>query len=106
LGSNDRWLNGIGSLDVLMSMVAFERINNVRLEIRLSSTETRGKADLQIMCAAHAVGVEIGEAPSLASVSVTCLATNLKSLDAALIHALYLLDGKLASNELGGTVKK
>ena len=35
----------------------------------------------------------------LGSVSVTCSATKLRTMEAALIHGLYLLDGKLAEGQ-------
>ena len=107
LGSSDRWFNGIGMTDVLMNIVAFETINNVQIELRMSVEDNMGRADLRITCLAN----ERQQGPlgpvTLASASVTCLSTNLKSLDAALIHALYLLDGELAREELRGEeVKK
>jgi len=93
-------------IDVLMNIVAFERINEVRIEVRMSAEEHHGKADMRIACLAHSKETPIGDQPPLASVSVTCLDTNLKSLDAALIHALYMLDGQLAENELEGAKPK
>lgn len=79
------------------NLVAFEAINQVRLEIRMSTTDDHGRADLRVLVAAHPVGVEIGDQNSLGSVSVTCSATRLRTMEAALIHALYLLDAQLAS---------
>ena len=48
---------------------------------------------------AHPRAGEIGEVPPLGSVSVTCSATRLRTMEAALIHALYMLDGQLAKGE-------
>lgn len=85
--------------DVVGNLVAFEAINGVRLEIRMSTTDHHGRADLLILVMAHDKDKEIGEVPSLASVSVTCSATRLRTMEAALIHALYSLDGQLAKGE-------
>ncbi len=85
---------------------AFEAINKVKIELRMSTKRTRGVGDLVIMVAAHSQAIEIGEAPSLASVSVTCSATGLKTIEAALIHALYLLDARLEGNALAGVAVK
>jgi hypothetical protein len=84
-----------------MNMVAFEAMNNVRIEVRMSVGDHHGRSDLLIAALAHPRNVEIGEVPPLASVSLSCLGSHLKSLEAALIHALYLLDGQLAENALG-----
>ena len=106
MGSRDGWSTGLGTVDVMMNIVAFEILNSVRLEIRLSVVDRHGRADLAIAALAHDRAVEIGEAPPLASASVTCLGTRLTTLEAALIHALYMLDGQLAKNELGAEPKK
>jgi len=76
------------------------------VEVRLSVVDRDGRADLMIAALAHDRAVEIGEVPPLASASVTCSGTRLTKLEAALIHALYMLDGQLAKNELGAEPKK
>jgi len=106
LGQKDRWLSGIDLVDVGMNVVAFEAMNNVRIEIRMSVGDYHGRADLLVTALAHDRKVPIGEAPPLASVSVSCLATKLRSLEAALIHVLYLLDGQLAENALASRESK
>jgi hypothetical protein len=84
---------------VVGNLVAFEVINNVRLEIRMSTADDHGRVDLAITVAAHDREVPLGDQPSLGSVSVTCSGTRLRTMEAALIHALYLLDGQLAAGE-------
>jgi len=106
LGRNDVWKSGIDLVDVAMNIVAFETMNQVKLEMRLSVGDRQGRACVLIEAQAHSRNPENGEAPPLASVNVNCLALNLRSLDAALIHALYLLDGKLADEQIGGVAKK
>jgi hypothetical protein len=85
--------------DVAGNLVAFEAMNNVRLEIRMSTTDDHGRADLAITVVAHDRKVLVGDQPPLGSVSVTCSGTRLRTMEAAVIHALYLLDGWLAKGE-------
>lgn len=106
MGRNDVWRSGLDLTDVAMNIAAFEQMNQVKIEMRLSVGDRQGRACVLVTAAAHQRDLDIGEAPSSASVSVNCLALNLRSLDAALIHALYLLDGQLDNNEPGGKVKK
>jgi hypothetical protein len=70
------------------------------MEVRLSVGDRHGRACVLLTGLAHRRDRDVGEVPPLASVSVNCLALNLRSLDAALIHVLYLLDGQLAENEI------
>jgi len=91
--------NGADWRDVVGNMVAFEAINGVRLEVRMTTGDHQGKADLKLSILAHRIGQEIGEAAPLASVSLTTSATHLRTMEAALIHGLYMLDGQLASGE-------
>jgi hypothetical protein len=68
--------------------------------MRVSLTRPGEKPDLVVALIAHEWEVEIGEVPSLASVSVRCLDTNLKNLRDVVTHALYLLDSRLAWGEM------
>lgn len=102
MGSKKFSQEGIMMVDVAMNMTAFEVMNDVKVELRLSTVARHGRSDIQLTGVAHSRAGEIGELPPLASVSVTCLATNLTSTDAALIHVLYLLDGQLAEREMLG----
>ena len=78
------------------NLVAFEAINGCRLEIRMSTADYHGRADLAVTAIAHSRKAEIGDLPPLASASVTIMGTRLKSLEGALIHALYVLDARFA----------
>ena len=86
--------------DVAGNIVAFEAINDVQLEIRVATADYHGRADMAVAVLAHSRKTPIGDQPPLASASVTCSGTRLKSLEGVLIHALYLLDAQLASVEL------
>lgn len=92
---------GLGWKDVAGNLVAFEAINGCRLEIRMSTADYHGRADLQIVAIAHSRKAEIGDLPPLGSARVTISGTRLKSLEGALIHALYVLDAQFAENALG-----
>lgn len=86
--------------DVTGNLVAFEAINGVFLEIRMMTADYHGRADLSVVVVAHDRKEPVGDLPPLASVRVTCSGIRLKSLEGALIHALYLLDSRLAEREL------
>lgn len=98
--------NGADWRDVVGNLVAFEAINGVRLEIRMSTADYHGRADLSVEVLAHERDATIGDQPSLASASVKCSGMRLKTLEGALIHALYLLDSQLASSMLESEVLK
>lgn len=91
--------NGADWRDVTGNLVAFEAINRVRLELRISTADHYGRADLAISILAHAVDSDLTEQPPLGSVQLTICSTRLRTLEAALIHGLYMLDGQLASGE-------
>lgn len=95
--------SGLGWKDVLGNLVAFEEINRVQLEIRMSILKTTKRTDLAIAVVAHEWGTEVGAVPPLGSANVTILGTRMQSLEGALIHALYLLDKQLADYELSKT---
>ncbi len=106
MGLRDVWSSGIDLPEVLMNLLAFEEMNQVQIEIRLSSGSSGGLRDLMMTLVAHDKKTEIGEAPPLASVSLSCSGLRLRSLEAALIHGLYSLDGQLGRQELGSEAPK
>lgn len=85
--------------DVAVTLAAFEKINQVRVQISLNCVEEKGRTDVCITSTAWQMASPFTEAGFLASSSATCLAMNLRSLEAALIHSLYSLDGQLAKRE-------
>lgn len=86
--------------DLVHLLTAFEAINRVRLGIRMSRSLTSRVPDMAVTLVASEVDTESGDLKDLGSVSLTCLASNLRSLEAVLIHGLYLLDAQLARHEL------
>lgn len=85
--------------DVTDLMLAFERHNAVRLEVRLSLVNQEKNASIAIAMLAHGKEGEIGEVPPLGSVSAICSAINLKTLRDVLTHVMYALDFQLALRE-------
>jgi hypothetical protein len=106
LASRQGYSASLEVMDVAANIVAFEAINKVRLELRLSVVDRRGQADVVVVALAHSRETEIGEVPPLASVNVSCLGTRLRTMEACLIHALYQLDSKLAAGEFASTLSK
>jgi hypothetical protein len=89
----------------MMVMLAFEAMNKLRLEVRMMRVDDGQASDLLIAVVAHPPTGEIGEVPPLASASVRCSGMNLKTLDSAVLAALYRLDFKLAEQEFDATLK-
>jgi hypothetical protein len=85
--------------DVTDLLQAFESHNNCRLEVRLSVTVLGKNPTIEMVAIAHPPAWQIGEVSPLGSVSFKCSALNLKTLMAALTHAMYALDFQLAENE-------
>lgn len=106
LGSNDRWSSGIELQDVAMNLVAFEAMNNVRLLLQLSVADYHGQADILVSALAYKRGLQNTDQVPLASANVSCLGTHLRSLEGALIHALYMLDGQLVESALAEVKNK
>jgi len=90
--------------DVAGTVAAFQAINSVRLEVRMSAADHHGRADLAITVIAHSLDGQIGDRPPLASASVTCWGMNRRTLEDVLILALYKLDAQLASGEFARTL--
>lgn len=88
--------------DVADNMKAFQDLNGVFLEIRLALVDRHGAPDFRLNVLAHDASVGIGDLPPLGSVNLSCSGLNLVSLEAALIHGLYLMDFELAAREMRG----
>jgi hypothetical protein len=102
LASREGSRSGVELVDVAMNIVAFETMNNVRMTVLLTVVDRHGRADIQLLLTAYDRKHSGAEVKPSVSVNVSCLGTNLRSLEAALIHGLYTLDGKLASIEIAG----
>lgn len=89
-------------LDLTAGWDAMESINRIRVKVVLELVEEKGTGDLWATLEAWGEFLGEPEAKLLASVKSKCSATQFASLDTALFRALYALDGRLASLELGG----
>jgi len=96
--------HGADWMDVVMTMVAFEAINNCRVVITLTAGDHKGLATLEVKLVALNRDSADGEAVTLASASATCSATNRRRLEDALLVCLYHLDARLAEGEFAKTL--
>jgi hypothetical protein len=90
----------------MMNIVAFEAMNQIKIVFTLSVEDFHGRGNMRFIVNALKRPVDESDPKPLASVSVTSSGMNLRNLEACLIHALYLLDGKLASDEMRGAENK
>jgi len=99
LASSRGTSNGADWRDVTGNIIAFEAINGARVIVEVRTGDHLGRADLLLTLTAVNPDPSLSEVVVLGSVSVTCSATKLRTMEAALIHGLYLLDGKLAEGQ-------
>jgi hypothetical protein len=88
-------------MDVTDLLAAFEKHNEVVLQVSMSPQSTPKGPDLAVMVTATYRSRKNPEVSVSDSVSVRCSALNLKSLASVVTHALYALDFQLALNEWG-----
>lgn len=94
-------------IDVAALMEAFEEINQVKIILSITLEGTGSLRGLRIGAVAMENNSPSTEATVLASVNASFSAMNLKTVEAAVMHVLYLLDGKIAYQEMaGGAAKK
>jgi hypothetical protein len=92
----------IAVVDLAMNIVAFESMNKCRIVLTMEVYDRHGHADVRIQATAYDRASDPAVHASLASVTMSAMSTGMKTLDAALIHVLYLLDGELGRNALSG----
>lgn len=98
----ERSANGRGIVEVGYLIRAFEEMSKLKVETTLSMEEHKGQWEMMARASAYPLGMPCVEAFALASVSVKCSALNLQTVEAVLIHVMYMLDGKLARDEMRG----
>lgn len=99
-------LNSPDAVDVASVMEAFEEINQVVLTLTGRVERAAGRSGLKLEIQAHSKEVPIGEAPSLASASVTVGSQGQGRIAGAILQALYSVDAALARMEMEGGIKK
>jgi hypothetical protein len=98
--------NTADMIDVAAVMEAFEEINQVKITLSISLEGTGSQRGLRFAAVAEDRKHQDGVPVILASVSLTYSATNLKTAEAAVMHTLYMLDGRIAYQELHGSEPK
>jgi hypothetical protein len=93
-------------VDIVSLITAFEAINKIKLELRMSRSMESRLPDLALTLVAWDAETGDPAVSTLASVSLTCLGTNMTSLAAVVIHGLYLLDAQIAKQEMAGAKPK
>jgi len=91
--------------DVSAVMAAFQEMNRVEIVLTGRVVDVGGAQQLRLLVEAHDRNSEIGEAPSLAFVSVILGYGYHRTMEGAIMWALYQLDWKLVDHELESTKK-
>lgn len=100
MGSRDRWQSTLGLSDFASSMRAMQEMMSGRIVVSLASEVIAGREGLYATAAWYDLKDGKVEQNSLVSVKIHLSTQDYASLDVALFRLLYLLDGKLAFNEL------
>jgi hypothetical protein len=85
---------------VAVNLLAFEVINHCQIVVSLTVVEEGRHPEVSIGAVARELQSVNSDQPVLASVNAICSAMNVRSLEGALIHLLYMLDGELAKREI------
>lgn len=99
-------LNQIDVTDVAVAWAAFEEINQVQVTISVLMIERGTAREPQLRGLAVSLPEVNGVPLPKVSVSATCWAFDHKSLDTAVFHLLYTLDGLIASAEFGSVANE
>ena len=90
---------GVGMMDLVTTVEAFEHVNSVRIELRAYLTTWKEIRDLQWVAEAFERSVEGSGVKPLAYASVRCGEQRLVTMEAVLLQLLYALDYQLAQHE-------
>lgn len=102
MASSDRWLSGVDLGDVTLNITAFEVMSNCKIELCFTAEDNHGRGQLWVGATAFTRPPEGMDRSVLASVRSSVSGLRVRSLEAAVIHTLYLLDGALGRKELRG----
>jgi len=97
---------GVDVVDVKYVLSAFEAINRCKLSvlIRVSGTEARPVMDLEVW--ADPLESAAAEPAPLGSVKSVVGSTGARTMEAAILQALYSLDAQLAAGEFARAIDK
>lgn len=93
-------LTGLGIRDIANNLAGFEAENRCTILLRMSQIRRNGAPDLALTAEAVDAASIDTDLKTLASVSATCSAMNVQSLEGALIQLLYRLDAEIVRREL------
>lgn len=88
-----------------MVLLAFEAINDLNVEVLLTRVDTGAVSDLLVTVRGWSRKVEEQAPEPLVSTKLKCSAMNLRTLENAVIAALYQLDFQLAEQEFARVSK-
>lgn len=97
---------GVGSVDVLAVLLAFEEINSCRITVQLSTQSTPKLAVMQVTMSAHSKPENGVEPAVLASRQLTVGFSGRQTIDQCILQGLYGLDADLADKEFAKTHNK
>lgn len=106
MASSRNSLNQIDLTDVAVAWAAFEEINQVMVTINMHLVLRGATREPQLYGVAVSFPAVDGVAKPRDSVSATSWVFSHKSLDTAVFHLLYTLDGLIAEAELANVAKK
>jgi hypothetical protein len=106
LASSRATQNQIDLTDIAIAWAAFEEINQVTVTIACGMAPRKGVPEPVLDAIAWDNKTENTEAKPSALANARCWAFGYRSLDTAVFHLLYTLDGRLAEQELANAGKK
>jgi hypothetical protein len=106
LGLKNGSQTGVDCVDVRYVLAAFEELNKCKLSvlIRVSGTQARPVMDLEVQ--ADPLESAAAEPVPLALAKCTIGSTGTRTMEAAILQALYALDAQLAERELARADRK
>lgn len=91
--------NGPDVRDITATMIAFEAINKVRLQVLMGVTQDKHRTVLACEAVAWPVEPESGEVQPLASAKCLIGLSDRRTVDAVILQLMYKLDAELAEEE-------
>ena len=95
---------GLGCLEMVEVVEAFEQANSVRIELRAELTTFQGRRDMLWTASAFERSIESGGQLPLAYANARCGEKRLVTVEAVVLQLLYALDFQLAQHEFASTI--
>ena len=97
---------GLGCLEIVEIVEAFEQANSVRIELRAELASFLGKRDMVWTASAFERSIDRGGQLPLAYANVRCGEKRLARVEAVVLQLLYALDFQIAQHEFASTIIK